>query len=91
LVDVDYALAHFNMTDEHNGVCMGNNSKADIKNPVLIIQGKDDLVVPVVFAEEMKKQLGDIADLVLLEDSGHSPLTDQFEKFIEVIKEFINK
>ncbi len=91
LVDVDYALAHFNMTDEYNGVCQGSNRKEGIKAPVLIIQGEDDLVVPVIFAQETKRQLGDIAEMVLLKDSGHSPLTDQFDKFIEVMRNFINK
>lgn len=91
LVDVDYALVHFNLTNEHNGVCEGNNRKTLINAPILIIQGEDDLVIPVAFSEETKKQLGSNAEMILLKDSGHSPLTDQFEKFIEVIRNFINK
>jgi pimeloyl-ACP methyl ester carboxylesterase len=91
LVDVDYALAHFNMTNEHNGICEGSNRVTSIKSPVLIIQGEDDLVVPVVFAEETKKQLGDLATWRLLKNSGHSPLTDQFDQLIKEMRDFINK
>ncbi|QVK18565.1 alpha/beta hydrolase [Mycoplasmatota bacterium] len=91
LIDVDYALVHFNLTNESNGVCEGNNRKTSIKAPILIIQGEDDLVVPAVFAHETKKQLGDIADLVIFKDSGHSPLTDQLEKLIKVINTFIKE
>lgn len=89
LIDVDYALVHFNMTDEHNGVTEGSNRVGLIQADVLIIQGEKDLVVPKLFAEETKKHLGDQAKLVLLEDSGHSPITDNFTQFINVLTEFV--
>ncbi|ERJ11818.1 intracellular short-chain-length polyhydroxyalkanoate depolymerase [Haloplasma contractile] len=91
LVDVDYSLVHFNMTDESNGVADGSGRVNHIKAPVLIIQGEKDLVVPVNFAQETKKHLGQRSELKILKDSGHSPITDQFEAFIDAVREFMTK
>ncbi len=91
LVDVDYSLAHFNITDEHNGVSAGNNNIEKIVCPVLIIHGAKDLVVPVNMAHEMKAKFGDKADFVLIEHSGHSLITDDLDLFVETINKFIKK
>ena len=90
LVDINYALVHFNITNEHNGVCPGNNRIELIKAPILIIHGRKDLAVPVAFAAAMKEAFGEQATLRIFEDSGHSPVTDQFDEFIECIREFID-
>ncbi|MDF2698665.1 MAG: alpha/beta hydrolase fold [Haloplasmataceae bacterium] len=89
LVDVDYALVHFNMTYEHNGVNEGTGRVDFIKADVLILQGEKDLVVPMMVGLETKKHLGDKAKLVLLK-GGHSPITDDLSEFINIVKDFIN-
>lgn len=91
LIDVDYALVHFNMTNDSNGVCEGTNRIKDVKADVLIIQGEKDLVVPKMFGLEIKQYLGDRAELALFDHVGHSPLTDDFETVIKKITEFMNK
>jgi 2-hydroxy-6-oxonona-2,4-dienedioate hydrolase len=91
LVDVDYALVHFNMTNESNGVAEGSNRLSLVQADVLIMQGEKDLVVPKMFGLETKKHLGEKAELVILEDSGHSPITDNFSQFINIFTNFVEK
>jgi 2-hydroxy-6-oxonona-2,4-dienedioate hydrolase len=91
LVDVDYALVHFNMTNESNGVAEGSNRLRLVEADVLVIQGEKDLVVPKMFGLETKQYLGERAELVVLEDSGHSPITDNFSQFINILTNFVEK
>lgn len=88
LVDVDYALATFNISTEHNGVVPGSGDVDKITISTLVVQGDKDLVVPLQMAEEIQEGIGDNARLVVLSNSGHSPLVDNFEKLIELIIEF---
>jgi len=88
LVDVDYALATFNISSEHNGVVSGSGDVAKIACPTLIIQGEKDLVVPVTMALGIKEGLGAKAELVILENSGHSPLIDSLDRLIELLVKF---
>ncbi len=80
LVDVDWALAKFNISDSHNGVSEGSSQVEKITCPVLMFWGDRDLVVPREMAEETAAAIGANARLVILENSGHSPLTDAGEK-----------
>lgn len=89
LVDVDYALVHFNMTNEHNGVAEGSGRLEQLQADVLIIQGEQDLIVPKAFGLEMKQYLGDRGELKLLENCGHSPITDDLQEVIYHIDEFM--
>lgn len=89
LVDVDYALVNFNISNEYNGINKGNGSAARIKAPTLILWGKNDKVVPEQMALDIKKDIGKNAELVYLEGCGHSPLTDDLEQLLEVITDFI--
>ena len=75
LVDVDYALVHFNMTTEDNGVNIGTGRSTLITAPVLILQGDQDFVVPMTMAEETHKHLPH-SGLAILKGCGHSPLVD---------------
>ena len=91
LVDVDYALATFNISMEHNGVKAGNSAVTKIKAPTLILQGKNDQVVPAQMALDIKKDIGEKARLVYLENCGHSPLTDDLEQLLKNITDFLEK
>lgn len=85
LVDVDVALAQFNMTNESNGVVAGTNRIEKVTAPVVILHGEDDLVVPVAEARKMKDRLGERAELITFAGVGHSIVTDDLDRFIETL------
>lgn len=89
LVDVDYALAHFNMSHESNGVSEGTGRIDNIDIPTLVLWGRRDLVVPEYMATTTAEAIGDNAKLVYLENCGHSPIVDDLEGMIKVWLEFI--
>ena len=90
LVDVDYALITFNMTDEHNGVVAGANRLSLVKGPVLVIQGELDYVVPASVGHDTATRLGDRAQLALMANCGHSPLTDDLGALRALIINFLS-
>lgn len=89
LIDVDWALASFNISHEHNGVSDGNGLIDKINCPVLAFWGTRDLVVSREMVEETVAAIGDNARLVILENSGHSPITDAKDKLITEIFNFV--
>jgi 2-hydroxy-6-oxonona-2,4-dienedioate hydrolase len=88
LVDVDYALITFNLTEESNGVVEGSGKAKDIKAPTLILQGERDYVVPPAFGVEIEKHIKN-SKLVMLSDCGHSPFVDCLDMVVSEIKAFI--
>ena len=91
LADVDYALVHFNISGEHNGVEKGNKKVQDIDCPVLILWGENDLVVPESMALDIKKDIGENAKLVYLKNSGHSPLIDNLDQLLDNMHTFLRR
>lgn len=91
LVDVDYALLTFNISDKHNGVVEGNKLAHKINTPTLIIQGDRDYVVPMEMAKGIKEGIGDNAELKILENTGHSPLIDNIDDLTHSIVNFIER
>jgi pimeloyl-ACP methyl ester carboxylesterase len=89
LVDVDHALVHFNISNEHNGVVEGNGLVGKIQAPTLILQGDRDYVVPRQMAEDIAQGLGERGRLVILENCGHSPLVDCMDTLVKKIIEFV--
>ena len=90
LIDVNYALAHFNISKEFNGVEEGSGDVERIKAPTLVFQGDRDLVVPRSMGEEIAKNI-ESSELIILEDCGHSPMIDCLEVFVDKMVEFIEK
>ncbi len=88
LVDVDYSLAHFNMTNESNGVNEGTDRCKLVKAPVLILQGDRDFVVPMYMAEDTNKHIKN-SKIVILNNSGHSPMIDCMDNLLKEINKFI--
>ena len=89
LVDVDYALARFNLADEHNGVAEGSRKAKRIDVPTLVLRGERDLVITEAMAEQTVADIGSNAELVVLEDCGHSPLIDDLDLLLGEITVFI--
>jgi len=89
LVDIDYALVTFNMTDTSNGAAMGSNRLKQISSPVLLVHGEQDLVVPATESLATAALLGSLATLVIIPECGHSPLTDNLPALVEAMRSFL--
>lgn len=89
LVDIDWALATFNISNEHNGMVKGNGKVTKIKQPTLIFGADLDYVVPLSMVEETSNILGDHGEMHILKNSGHSPITDVTEELVGKIHDFI--
>lgn len=66
----------------------GRAKLAAIRTPTLVVHGRLDRVFPVAMAEELAKGIP-AAQLVLFEDSGHSPNLEEPERFNEVVGAFL--
>ncbi|MCI1958051.1 MAG: alpha/beta hydrolase [Clostridia bacterium] len=86
IIDVDTALASFNITHEFNGAVTGSGRIDFVKCPVTVLHGKKDLVVPVEEAIKTDKLLGERSDLILLSNAGHALLNDRPKAFYEVLR-----
>lgn len=89
LVDVDVALTQFNILHDSNGVVEGSGIIDQIKAPIVIIHGEKDLVVPVEEAYKTKEAFGDQAELIVVDNVGHSILTDNLKRLTELLTEKI--
>lgn len=87
LIDIIYALSQFNFRHESNGCAPGTGKVDRLTMPVTILQGMKDLVVPYVWADEIKAALGDKATLHRFENGGHSLLTDSLDELETILKE----
>lgn len=86
IIDVDTALACFNITHEHNGAVNGNGRIDMVKCPVTVLHGKKDLIVPAGEAVKTDRLLGDRSDLILLSNAGHALLNDRPKEFYGVLR-----
>ncbi|MFP4077886.1 MAG: alpha/beta fold hydrolase [Candidatus Izemoplasmataceae bacterium] len=75
LVDVDWALMNFNMSNTPNGVAPGDGTIEDVEAPVLAIHGEKDLVIPETMFNELTDALKDVR-VKTFKNAGHSPVTD---------------
>ncbi|MCS3532941.1 alpha/beta fold hydrolase [Chryseobacterium sp. JUb7] len=62
----------------------------NIKNPVLIVHGQNDLPVSVQNAQNMLQNL-DHAELLVFPDSGHASFFQNHDAFVSRASEFLNK
>jgi pimeloyl-ACP methyl ester carboxylesterase len=75
LVDVDWALANFNMSDSSNGYSPGTGTIGKIACPVACTSGVSDYVVPPAAVKSNTDAIPG-AQLLVYENCGHSPLVD---------------
>ncbi|KXN68295.1 proline iminopeptidase [Conidiobolus coronatus NRRL 28638] len=67
---------------------------ADHKIPVSIVQGRYDMVCPVKTAWDLKKKLGNVCDLHIVEGAGHaveSPIADKLVEFTNYYRDLFAK
>lgn len=86
LVDIDYSLVYFNITDESNGVTAGSGHIHQITCPIVILHGTNDYVVPVTDAQSTKNEFGDQATIHLFEGAGHALVTGEMARVVEIVK-----
>jgi pimeloyl-ACP methyl ester carboxylesterase len=60
----------------------------EIGCPTLIIQGREDMLVPVRDADEFESLIPD-ARKVILEDTGHTPMIERPQTFNDLLMEFL--
>jgi pimeloyl-ACP methyl ester carboxylesterase len=88
LVDVYYTLAHFNISEESNEYGEGTGLAADITAPTLVVRGDRDLVIPRTMVEDILTDVPD-AELIELDDCGHSPPIDSLDELLETVESFL--
>ncbi len=62
---------------------------AQIEVPVLIVWGRNDMLVPVGDAERYEQLIGPNAHKVIFEDTGHLPMVERPTRFNELLRGFI--
>lgn len=91
LVDLDWALATFNMSDSFNAYGKGDGSIADVKCPCAFTLGQNDAVVPDWMVMDNYAALKDVSELWPYEKCGHSPMVDCPDRLAEDIRAFFAK
>jgi pimeloyl-ACP methyl ester carboxylesterase len=68
------------------------NRLSEITIPSLVLWGRHDMVVPIQFAQDSYDNLGSSdKELVIFENSGHSPMATEPDLFAEKVIDFINE
>lgn len=87
IIDVDWALTTFNMSNFSNGVSLGDGTIKDVICPVLSFWGDKDAVVLEYMVDETIEAIKGSKKIVL-KNSGHSPLIDSLDTLSSKIIEF---
>lgn len=88
LIDLDWAICNFNMSDTHNLYQAGDGSIHRIACPVLSVWGKKDITVLEFMFKDNLSVLKHVKSIVY-EDAGHSPLVDVPDQLSQDILDFI--
>lgn len=91
LVDLDWALANLNMSDEYTPYGKGDGTIHDIKCPVALTMAEKDIVVPAYMVMDNYNALGSLATLLPYPDCGHSPMVDCPDKLASDVVDFFSK
>jgi len=62
---------------------------AEIEIPVLIVWGRNDILIPVADAYEYERLIGSNARAVVFDDTGHLAMLERPSRFNELLTEFI--
>ena len=88
LVDLDWALANLNMSDEFTPYGPGDGSIHNIVGPVALTMGEKDIVVPDYMVLDNYNALGNLATLLPYENCGHSPMVDCPDRLAQDVLHF---
>lgn len=88
LVDLDWALATLNMSDEYTPYGPGDGSIHKIKCPVALTMADKDIIVPNYMVLDNYNALGSLATLLPYENCGHSPMVDCPDRLAKDVIEF---
>lgn len=91
LVDLDWALATLNMSDEYTPYGKGDGTIKNIKCPVALTMAEKDIVVPDYMVLDNYNALGELATLLPYENCGHSPMVDCPDRLAKDVVEFFAK
>lgn len=91
LAEVYHSLNTFNISEKHNGLLEGTNQVKDIKIPVLVLRGDEDLVVTDHMTKEILEDFEGRATYVELAGCGHSPLVDNLDLLVEQVANFLER
>jgi pimeloyl-ACP methyl ester carboxylesterase len=61
----------------------------EIDVPVLIVWGRNDILIPVADAYEYERLIGANAHAVVFDDTGHLPMLERPSRFNRLLAEFI--
>jgi pimeloyl-ACP methyl ester carboxylesterase len=61
----------------------------EIEIPVLIVWGREDMLVPVADAEAYARLIGSNARVVIFDDTGHVPMIERPSRFNHLVAEFL--
>lgn len=88
LVDLDWALANLNMSDEFTPYGPGDGTIHNITCPVALTMGEKDLVVPSYMVMDNYNALKAQATLLPYENCGHSPMVDCPDRLAKDVCDF---
>ena len=91
LVDLDWALATLNMSDEYTPYGKGDGTIKNIKCPVALTMADKDVVVPDYMVLDNYNALGELATLLPYENCGHSPMVDCPDRLARDVDAFFSK
>ena len=91
LVDLDWALANLNMSDEYTVYGKGDGTIHAIKCPVALTIAAKDFVVPDYMVMDNYNALSDIAILIPYENCGHSPMVDCPDRLAKDVVDFFTR
>ncbi|MCL2202561.1 MAG: alpha/beta hydrolase [Defluviitaleaceae bacterium] len=89
LVDIDYALLTFNMTDKDTPHSRGTGRLGKIQCPIIMLQGAKDAIVPLEWTKQSLQDMAGKATLHVFDNSGHSIITDEPEAFIAQLRKAV--
>ena len=89
LADVYHSLNTFNISTIDHDAGKGTGEVKSIAQPVLVIFGERDYVVPEYMTNQIIEDFEGRAKVVKLEDCGHSPLIDQLQLLTAEIERFL--
>ncbi|TLS38361.1 alpha/beta hydrolase [Pseudalkalibacillus caeni] len=89
LIDTYYITNTFNISNEPNGLTEGTGEAAKITAPTLVLWGENERVVTREMTDQIITDIGENANMVILENCGHSPLIDDLGQFLNVVVQFL--